>query len=73
MTVWSVGTRAVALFLDSPAIALPAVAVPHVAFDHWVATEGGWDGGNLKISVNGGAYSLVPGGAYTGGSSSEQV
>ena len=54
-----------ALSLESPAIVLPAAAVPNVAFDHWVATEDGWDGGNLKISVNGGAYTVVPGSAYT--------
>jgi cysteine-rich repeat protein len=54
-----------ALALDSPAIVLPAGAPPHVAFDHWVATEGGWDGGNLKVSVNGGAWAPVPGSAYS--------
>ncbi len=49
-----------ALYLDSPAFVVPAGAIPHVAFDHWVATEFGWDGGNLKVSVNGGAWTLVP-------------
>ncbi len=53
-----------ALALDSPAIVLPAGAPPHVAFDHWVATETTWDGGNLKVSVNGGPWTLVPSGAY---------
>jgi cysteine-rich repeat protein len=53
------------LSLDSPAIVLPVGEVPHVAFDHWVATEFGWDGGNVKVSVNGGAYVLVTGGAYS--------
>ncbi len=53
-----------ALSLDSPAIALPAGEVPRVAFDHWVATEAGWDGGNLEVSVNGGAFIQVPGSAY---------
>ncbi|MBL0148428.1 MAG: hypothetical protein IPP87_06720 [Ideonella sp.] len=32
-----------------------------MTFDHWVSTETGWDGGNLKISVNGGAWALVNG------------
>ncbi len=29
-------------------------------FDHWVATETGWDGGNLKASINGAAFAVVP-------------
>ena len=50
-----------AIYLDSPVITVPAGAsVPRVAFDHWVATEGGWDGGNVKISVNGGPWTVVP-------------
>ena len=57
-------TEAGVVALDSPPIALPNGEVPHVAFDHWVATEAGWDGGNLKVSVNGGAWTLVPGSAY---------
>lgn len=38
---------------------------PRLAFDHYVATELGWDGGNLKISVNGGPFILVPPSAFT--------
>lgn len=46
--------------LESPAITIPAgVTAPKLTFDHWVATEAGWDGGNLKISVNGGAWQLI--------------
>ncbi len=46
--------------LDSPDITIPAdVTAPRLTFDHWVATEGGFDGGNVKISVNGGAWQLV--------------
>ncbi len=30
-----------------------------LTFVHWVATEAGWDGGNLKISVNDGPWTLV--------------
>ena len=33
---------------------------PRIVFDHWVATEAGWDGGNVKISVNGGAWQVIP-------------
>ena len=50
-----------ALFLDSPSIPIPAGAqVPRIAFDHWVDTEFGWDGGNIKISINGGGFNLIP-------------
>jgi Zn-dependent metalloprotease len=48
--------------LESPAIHLPAAGIqgPRLTFDHYVLTELNFDGGNLKISVNGGAYALVP-------------
>ena len=53
--------------LESPAIHIPNTAThgPHfVTFEHYAATEAGWDGGNLKLSINGGAYVLVPSSAY---------
>ncbi len=51
--------------LESPEIEIPASASgATLVFDHWVATEDGWDGGNLKISVNGAAYQLVPAAAF---------
>jgi cysteine-rich repeat protein len=50
-----------ALRLDSPAIAIPNSAdVPRISVAHWFQTEFGWDGGNFKISVNGGPFNLVP-------------
>ena len=50
------------LHLDSPVITIPNTApAPRITFDHWVATEPGWDGGNVKISVNGGAWQIDPG------------
>ena len=50
-----------ALTLDSPPIVLPGDApVPRISIDHWFQTEFGWDGGNFKISVNGGAFNLIP-------------
>lgn len=58
-------TEAGAVSIDSPPIILPASPTPHVAFNHWVATEAGWDGGNLKMSVNGGAFVVVPSEAYS--------
>ena len=53
------------VYLESPPIALPGgVDAPRLAFDHWFATEPNWDGGNLKISVNGGAWQLIPADAF---------
>jgi len=50
-----------ALTLDSPSILIPAgTLVPRISVDHWVATEFGYDGGNIKINVNGGGFNLVP-------------
>jgi hypothetical protein len=45
--------------LESPPIVLGEAAT--LAFDHWVATEILYDGGNLRISTNGGPYQLVSG------------
>ncbi len=54
------GDESGVLHLVSPQITIPAsVGAPRLTFDHWVATEAGWDGGNLKISVNGGPWQLV--------------
>ncbi|MCP4424918.1 MAG: hypothetical protein GY803_10525, partial [Chloroflexi bacterium] len=54
-----------ALFMDSPVIIIPATSeVPRVAFDHWVATEFDYDGGNVKYSVNGAPWDLLPASAY---------
>ncbi|MGH8252303.1 MAG: M4 family metallopeptidase [Steroidobacteraceae bacterium] len=55
------GDESSVLHLDSPVISLPSTApAPRVVFDHWVATEPLWDGGNVKISVNGGAWQTIP-------------
>lgn len=52
--------------MTSPVIQIPAgIVTPRLSFNHWVATEFRYDGGNLKISVNGGAFTLVPQAAYT--------
>jgi Zn-dependent metalloprotease len=48
------------MYLDSPPIALPRAARPVVRFDHYVATEERLDGGNLRVSVDGGPFELVP-------------
>jgi cysteine-rich repeat protein len=50
-----------ALTLNSPVILIPAgTLLPRISVDHWFATEFGFDGGNIKISVNGGGFELIP-------------
>ena len=49
----------------SPAIVMPAtLGAPKLTFDHYVATEFEYDGGNVKISVNEGAFAPIPAAAY---------
>ena len=50
------------LRLESPQITIPAFTGGkyEMAFNHYVATESTWDGGNIKYSLNGGAWTLVP-------------
>ena len=52
--------------LTSPAVHLPNAEhmSPRVSFRHYVATEAGFDGGNVKISVNGGPFELIPASAF---------
>ena len=50
--------------LISPEITVPKGKKPRLSFDHYVATEATWDGGNVKVSVNGGPFALVPADAY---------
>jgi hypothetical protein len=53
------------LYLESPVITLPYfVSEATLVFDHYVETENGWDGGNLKISVNGGSWDPVRSSAF---------
>ncbi|MEZ4663297.1 MAG: M4 family metallopeptidase [Caldilineaceae bacterium] len=52
-------------YLESPLITIPAGAnVTHIALDHWMSSELGWDGGNVKMSINGGPWRLVPAFAF---------
>ena len=54
------GDESGVLHLVSPQVVIPAsVTAPRLVFDHWVSTEAGWDGGNVKISVNGGPWQLI--------------
>jgi hypothetical protein len=48
------------LQLTSPVIEIPDNTTAMVVFDHYIATEPEYDGGNIKISVNGGPYELAP-------------
>jgi Zn-dependent metalloprotease len=51
--------------VESPEITVPAGNGDlKLSFDHYVATEASYDGGNVKISVNGGAWTLVPKAAF---------
>ncbi len=48
-------------FLESPDLVAPVDRSRlRVAFSHWIATENGYDGGNVKVSVNGGGFQVVP-------------
>jgi len=54
-----------ALTLDSSLVVIPGGAeVPRISIEHWFETEFGWDGGNVKISVNGGPFNIVPASAF---------
>jgi uncharacterized repeat protein (TIGR01451 family) len=53
-------------YAQSPVITIPTYATPpRLAFDHWVSTEPSWDGGNLKIRINGGNWTTVAATAFT--------
>ncbi|TDE11639.1 M4 family metallopeptidase [Dyadobacter psychrotolerans] len=53
--------------IASPVISIPAGSSGpfNMAFDHFVATESGYDGGNIKYRINGGAWILLPASAFT--------
>ena len=53
------------LYLESPEFTAPPTGSLRLAFDHWVATERYHDGGNVKLSVNGGAWEQIPETAFT--------
>jgi Zn-dependent metalloprotease/uncharacterized membrane protein len=49
----------------SPEVTVPATGTaPLLSFDHYVATEVGYDGVSLAYSRNGGAFTAVPSSAY---------
>lgn len=60
--------------IDSPEITIPASAnVVRMNFDHYVATEATFDGGQVEVSVNGGAYQLVPQTSYVHNAPNSQL
>ncbi len=52
--------------LESPVITIPNIILGtfEMAFNHYVATETNYDGGNIKYSVNGGSWTIVPSSAF---------
>lgn len=52
--------------LESPVINIPDYpnGTFDMSFNHYVATETNWDGGNIKYSLNGGAWNLLPVSAF---------
>ncbi len=53
--------------LQSPVINIPGgtPGTIQMAFDHYLSTEDTWDGGNIKYSLNGGSWTLLPSSAFT--------
>ncbi|MDP3857230.1 MAG: M4 family metallopeptidase [Stagnimonas sp.] len=50
--------------MDSPEITVPDDA-SFLSFTHYMQSEAAYDGGNLKFSVNGSEFAIVPGAAFT--------
>ncbi|HEY7659829.1 MAG TPA: M4 family metallopeptidase [Actinomycetota bacterium] len=52
--------------MESPDIVVPdSSGALRLTFDHYIATELNFDGGNVKISINGGPFTHVPADAFT--------
>jgi Zn-dependent metalloprotease len=51
--------------ITGPVVQLPdSLRSAKLTFEHYVATEIGYDGGNAKMSINGGAFTAIPAAAY---------
>ncbi len=52
--------------ITGPKVVLPRgqLMSPTLSFDHYVATEAGYDGGNVKYSLNGKPFKVIPASAY---------
>jgi hypothetical protein len=52
--------------LDSPPLTITAAGQAILSFSHrWSFEQGFWDGGQVRVSVNGGAFTTVPAGSFT--------
>lgn len=53
--------------LQSPIITIPNITTGtfEMAFNHYVATENQWDGGNIKYSVDNSEWAILPSTAFT--------
>ncbi|WP_307807896.1 M4 family metallopeptidase [Nocardioides xinjiangensis] len=51
--------------ITGPVVELPdSLRSAKLTFEHYVATEIGYDGGNVKMSLNGGPFTVVPASAF---------
>jgi Zn-dependent metalloprotease len=50
--------------IKSKGVLLPGGSSRRLTFQHYMASEAGYDGGNVKISVNGGKFTVIPASAY---------
>ena len=50
--------------IASPVIEVGELLNPKLTFDHSVSTEVGYDGGNVKVSINGASFETIPAEAY---------
>jgi Zn-dependent metalloprotease len=55
------------LRLESPVIDIPdqQTGTFELSFMHYVSTEDSWDGANIKYSIDGSSWALLPGSAFT--------
>ncbi|MGB0099525.1 MAG: M4 family metallopeptidase [Nocardioides sp.] len=60
----SAGDISSANAIISPKVKLPKKGKHKLSFQHYMATEPGYDGGNVKISVNGKAFKVIKPSAY---------
>jgi bacillolysin len=63
-TCASGGDQSASHYLDSPKITVSSAA-DFFSFTHFVQSESGFDGAQLRYSLNGGAFALVPDAAFT--------
>jgi len=50
--------------LNSPVVTVAADGPLLLEFDHRYSFETGWDGGQMRVSLNGGGYQTVPGASF---------